>query len=266
MHKHAYKKDGCIMPHAKSLFTQHPFAGDDGSIAPDLERAFRENRLLKTEAVVAALGEVRVLIGAAPHAALSFDANESHDERSIAPHKTSVHPLDNPDGLIRVNFGQERHAYAIFSSAQAYESFAHKYSIASAVRPVPIKARDTAALALARGDGLLVLDPDTPHQQWIGRSACMAIATGDEWCAPWDDPEIAQHIMGALPGKVPGLERVSIDPGEGGSAFLTIYLIAGSSREQVAYAVQVISEIICTEPYVKARLDLVELRPFWGGM
>ena len=165
-----------------------------------------------------------------------------------------------------MNFGQGRHAYAIFSSAQAYGSFAQKYDIASAMRPVPIKARDTAALALARGDGLLVLDPDTPHQQWIGRSACMAIATGDEWCAPWSDPAIVQHIMGALPGKVPGLERLSIDPGEDGSAFLTIYLIAGSSREQVDYAVHVISEIICTESYVKARLDLVELRPFWAGV
>lgn len=249
------------MPNVESLFAPNPFAGDDGAIAPELALAFREHLLLKTEAVVAALGKVRVLVGAVPHSNPGVDA-----EGNVVPHEFAPSPLENSDGLIRVNCGPDRQAYAIFSSAQAYENFTKKYNIASAVRPVPIQARDTAALALARGEGLLVLDPDMPHQQWIGRSACMAIATGDEWCAPWDDPEIAQHIMGALPGKVPGLERVSVDPGEGGSSFLTLYLIAGSSREQVAYVVQVVSEIIRTDPYVKARLDVVELRPFWGGM
>lgn len=249
------------MPDINSLLAGNPFAGDDGSIEPAMAQALKEEPFFRTEAVVSALADGRVLVGAVPHS-----APEKKSDGTIAEHETASDPLSNPDGLIRVNFTPERFAYAIFSSADSYGEFMKKYNLASRVRPVPVKARDVAALGIARGQGMIVLDPGSSDQQWIGRSALLAIISGEEWVAPWDDPQIAEHIMAALPGAVPGLENVSVDPGEGGKAFLTVYLLLGTSREQAENVVTVLSSIVESEPYVKSRLDAVELRPFWGGM
>lgn len=249
------------MPDIAALLAANPFAGDDGSIEPAMAEAFKQEPFFRAEAVVAALANNgRVLVAAAPHS----DPGKNEDG-TIAAHATSADPLSRPDGIIRVNFSPTRFAYAIFSSAASYGEFVKRFNLSAQVRPVPVKARDAAALGLARGQGMLVLDPGSANQQWIGRSALLAVASGEEWLAPWDDPQIAEHIMGALPGAVPGLEKVTVDPGEAGKALVTIYLLFGASREQAEHIVTVVSDIVASEPYVKARLDAVELRPMWGG-
>lgn len=248
------------MPYLESLLKGNPFAGDDGSIDPALERAFDAPMSLSLESVVDALGQARVLIGAVPHAHPGLTA-----DGAVAEHDGAQGPLAQPDGLIRVNFAPNRQAYAVFSGAQAYNFFTKKYDISAQVRPAPVRAVDAARLAITHGDGLLVLDPNTANQYWIGRSACAAIASGESWTAPWDDEALVEHIMAALPPRLIGLDHVKVDPGENGGAFLTIYMLAGISHDLVHTIVDAITDVVAHEPYVRARLDVVELRPFWSA-
>lgn len=248
------------MPYVDSLLRENPFAGDDGSIDPLLAQAFEAPIFLRLENVVDALSEARVLVGAVPHT----DPGRTTDG-AVAPHEVATGPLAQPDGLIRVNFAPGRRAYAVFSGAEAYNFFTKKYEISAKVRPVPVHAVDAARLAITRGDGLLVLDPSTAHQCWIGRAACAAVATGEAWVPPWDDDALVEHIMAALPSSLPGLDHIKIDPGENGAAFLTVYMLAGMAQEQVHAIVDALTDVLSTEPYVKARLDVVELRPFWSA-
>ncbi|MDY5855358.1 MAG: SseB family protein [Arcanobacterium sp.] len=248
------------MPYLESLLKGNPFAGDDGAIDPSLVRAFEAPELMRTESVVEAFEQARVLVGAVPH---------PHPGRtpdgSVAEHEIAPEPLAQPDGLIRVNFAPERQAYAVFSGVDAYNFFTKKYDISARVRPMPVRAVDAARLAITHGDGLLVLDPSTANQCWIGRSACAALAAGESWVAPWDDDALAEHIMAALPSYLEGFDHVAVDPGENGAAFLTIHMLAGLAQDRVHAIVDAVTEVVASEPYVRARLDVVELRPFWSA-
>lgn len=233
------------------LFRENPFSDDDGSITPQLAAALGEPEHLRTEAIVGALG--RVLIPVLPHA---MPAAGVEQDGLIADADAPTCP---DDGLIRVDFPGGRQAFPIFSSVQAVQNWNPE------ARPVPIDVARMAAVALTRGPGLLTLDPGSADETWLGRSAVAALAGGTDWTAPWDDPLIVEKITEAFDGYVPGLDKIGIQPGRCGSAVLVLYLIPPAERQVVENVVQTVSAVIASEPYVRARLDVIEIRPFYAG-
>ena len=244
-----------------SLLKPNPFAGDAGEIEPKVQEALAAPIEARSKAVIEALG--RVLVGAVPHADPGREA-----DGSVAEHEKVSGPLDSPEGLIRVNFAPSRKAIAVFSSAQTYNAFSKKYQLGKQVRPVPVAIKDAAVVALAHGDGLLVLDPGESHQQWIGRSAVTALAAQQPWVAPWEDSEIREHILASIhtafdagEKALGALQDVQIEPGEGGATVVALGIDRSATRTDVEIIVGAISDIVAMDSYVKARLDVVELRP-----
>ncbi|MFP7696854.1 SseB family protein [Trueperella sp. LYQ143] len=242
------------MPDLDRLLQPNPFAGDDGSMPAELGEALAAPEHLRMSAIVSALRRVLVPIDPHPHPGRNTDGSVAAHDRS------SSNPLEcPPEALIMVDFPGGRRAIPVFSHAAA---LTRQYPTA---RPVPVDIAQVAAAAITRSDGVLVLDPGEPEATWIGRSAVMALMTGEVWQAPWDDPHIVERIMAGLGGYVRGLESISIEPGAGGSAVVMLYVIALCDRAQVVSIAEKVSEAMMADPYVRARLDVVEMRPVFAG-
>lgn len=234
------------------LLQPNPFSDDDGTVPPDLAAAFAKPEHLRTAAIVAALG--RVLIPVLPHAHPERGADGTVSEHVAAA--SSEDPSTCPDDeLMRVEFPGGRVALPVFSSGLALQAWN------ADARPVPISVAKVAKAAIQRADGVLTLDEGAPHMTWLGRSAVAALASGTDWIGPWDDPEITDRIIEGYGGPVPGLVKLAIEPGARGTAVVVLYVVTGVSRESVFNMVQTVSAVIATDKYVKARLDLVEIRP-----
>ncbi|WIM07138.1 SseB family protein [Trueperella bernardiae] len=240
------------MADLRRILSPNPFADDDGSITPELAAAYAEPEHARVAAIVAALG--RVIVPVLPH------AHPGRDGAGIAAHAPApTDPLECPDeDLVRVEFPGGRQALPIFSSASALRAWNDE------ARPVPVEVAKVASAALERADGVLVLDPGK-DQTWLGRSATAALASNTPWVAPWDDPEIPRRITLGIDGYLPGLEKIGVQPGQNGSAVVVLYLIPPVDRDKVVNIAHTVAAAMGSDPYVKSRLDVVEIRPFFAG-
>lgn len=234
------------------ILKPNPFADDDGSITAELAAAYAQPEHARVEAIVAALG--RVIVPVLPHAHPGMTGG------GLAPHEPApTDPLECRDeDLVRVDFPGGRRALAIFSSAGALREWNDR------ARPVPVEVSKVAATALQRADGVLVLDPGK-KQTWLGRSATAALATSTPWVAPWDDPLIVRRITLGIDGYLPGLEKIGIQPGANGAAVVVLYLIPPVDRDKVVTIANRVAAAMASDEYVKSRLDVVEIRPFYAG-
>ncbi len=263
------------MPDFERILAPNPFAGDDGSIQPAVKDALSKPVGERTESLVSALD--RVIMAVMPHAhpgilppeetevPVDPDSGAVPEEADavprgmagIAPHQpAAADPLECPDeDLVRVPFPGGREAFPVFTSAQALAEWDPE------ARPVPVAIKNVAVAALKRGSGLITVNAESPSQMWLGRSAVAALASGTEWTAPWNDPEITARIDASIDGDLPGYAGVSIEPGERGVATVLVHVTGKADREQVIAVVQTVAAILGSEEYVKARLDVVEIRP-----
>ncbi|QTG74712.1 SseB family protein [Trueperella pecoris] len=233
------------------LLNPQPFAGDLGDITDELAAAYAEPNRRRTVAIVEALG--RVLVPVLPH------AHPGRDGAGVAGHEGrsgKTDPLECPDeDLVRVAFPGGKQALPIFSSARALAEWN------PTARPVPLEVSKVASAALQRGQGVMVLDPDSEQTTWLGRSATAALASGTAWTAPWEDPSIASRILAGVDGELPGLAGLCLEPGRAGAAVVVVELTEQVDREQAANIAHTLMAVMGSDPYVKARLDVVELRP-----
>lgn len=238
------------------LFAPNPFSNDDGRITPELAAAYADPEHLRTESIVNALG--RVLMPVLPHAHPGRDEDGHIGDHVSRDNKQD--PLACPDDeLVTVDFPGGRKAFPIFSSVDALVAWNAQ------ARPVPIDITRVASAALQRGDGVLTLDEGSTNVTWLGRSAVAALATDTDWTGPWDDPAIVERITHGFDGYLPGLEKIGIQPGPNGTAVVVLFLIPPADRENVMNIAQTVSAVMATDEYVKARLDVVEIRPFYAG-
>ncbi|MDP9805596.1 hypothetical protein J2S70_000178 [Trueperella bonasi] len=231
-------------------FAPNPYAHDDGAISIELARAFEQPESLRTGAIVKALG--RVLVPVLPHAHPGREA-----DGSVAVH---VAPERDPlacggEDLVTVEFPGGRKALPIFSSVDSLRAWN------ASARPVPVDVKRVAVAALRHGDGVLTLDEGSPAMTWLGRSATVALASGAGWTPPWRDREIIDRMANAIDGGFPELERVKIEPGPHGRAVVELHLDAHATRQAVMDIVHTVSAMMATDAYIKARLDVVEIRP-----
>lgn len=242
------------MPDFNKLLVRNPFSGDDGSLKPELARAFESSEDQWVENVVGHLD--RVIIPVLPHEHPGVVRGEDGRLRPTQHDSASSNPLDRPDeDLAVVDFPGGRQALAVFSSAQALAAWNPN------ARPVPASTQQVAVTALKRGSGLITLDPQQPTQTWLGRTAVIALATESTWIAPWKDPEIPNAIRNAIGDAFPGLVDIRISAGYRGVSIVEIHVDASAPQDDVLALTHAVADVVVTEPYVKLRLDLVELRP-----
>lgn len=211
----------------------NPFADDDGTVAQLLAEALAcDDVVEKSEAIVRALSSARIFVAVFPPIEGESEARQGSVE--IAG----------------------REALAIFSDAEAVAAFSEQ------ARPLPLLGRNAAAQALM-ASGIVCLNPaDTQATGGflLGRSACAAIASADEWLAPWNDEEIRACLREAV-RVVERLIDVWLRPTPNGAVLIALQMSETSSRSDAERATVLISHALSHDEYLSARLDLVHIVP-----
>lgn len=188
--------DSAGQPFAGRSFTPHPFQGDNGLEDPELLRAregFADVLSLPAQdrtlvqlgaawvAVVEALRGARLL---SPLIAEAGDVGLTDSGAVVEKtQELSVVHLEGPDG---------RAVAPVFSSVMRMSDWNPQ------ARPVPVDTVRAALAAAADGLDVMVLDPGSPHQVALRRSALRALATGVDYQPPWLDSEVLAAVARGL--------------------------------------------------------------------
>ena len=237
------------------LLRPNPFAGDDGGVQPQMASALAlTDAAERQEALVAALATGRVFVPVQAH------AHAGYEDGSVASHVPSPNPneeaLEEASELTVPAPGGLR-AMPVFSSAAALAEFDAQ------ARPLPVLGRNAAAQALLH-TGLLAVDP-APEKfslagDFFGRSAVVAIASGEAWLAPWIDPQILMRLRSALTG-CEAAQKVTVSAGSHGVVRIAIIISEFVGQEGAREAVTRIAWALAHDSYLKSHLDLVEILP-----
>ncbi|MFC5370234.1 SseB family protein [Arcanobacterium bovis] len=236
------------MPDIDRLLAPNPFAGDDGACAETVASALRVDREFRAEQVISCLDRVFMAVFPHEHPGRTSDG-------SVMPHEKRPDPrsVDSQD-FVLVDFPGGRQATPLFTSAQALAEFA------PAARPAPLYGSELAQLAVRRSGGLIVLDPGSEHEMYLGRSAVISLAAGMEWIAPWHDPKIVEHLEKHI-AHAGFAWNLSVKAQQGNIAQVRLHVPAGVGAEQVKSAIAVLLQGIETIDYVRSRLDVLEVVP-----
>ncbi|MDO5025860.1 MAG: SseB family protein [Trueperella sp.] len=240
------------------LLRPNPFAGDTGEIEPELAKAFAQPLANRATAVVAALTTGRVVLPISPHAQPADIAALTAGKLPVADEATTesgcASELELNSSIPEVAYPGGATALPVFSSAAQLASWGGEY------RPLLLKTRAAAALALQRYDGQMVLDPQSSQQTWLGRSVTVAWITEMPWIAPWADPELASYLANIA--EIDQAVAVEVHAGLQGAAVIQLGVPpASAARQMLLAAVQKITTALGEDTYLKARFDVVEIRP-----
>lgn len=228
------------------LFRSNPFADDDGAVQPAMAAALDlQDPGKRQKALVVALVSGRVFVPVRPHA----HPGDSDGE-------TAEHEAHNPDQVALTEAGEltvpapgDLRAMPVFSSAESLAQFD------PAARPVPLLGRNAAAQSLLH-TGLLALD----CHDFFGRSAVLAIASGESWLTPWDDPQVRESLERSLVG-CEAAQAVRLLAGPGGVMRIAVVISDFVGRKGAEEAVTRVATAMASDTYLKSHLDLVEIVP-----
>ena len=170
------------LPHADSAgrpwsgrsFEANAWAADDGSAPPAYLEALAalQSGQAGPAAVVDALRPARLLVPLVADLAEVGEADgRTHDKRA----ELALPTVAGPDG---------RAVLPAFTSADALARWR------PGARPIPAPARQVALGAAGDGVELVVLDPGSPTQFGLRRSAVEALARDLPWSPPWEDAAV----------------------------------------------------------------------------
>ncbi|USR78734.1 SseB family protein [Arcanobacterium pinnipediorum] len=236
------------MPNISALLTPNPFAGDDGSLPQDLKVAFSQPVAQRVQAIIKVLD--RVLVPVIPHSHPGRD-----QDGRIKEHATAALDLSDDATTLHTHLiADGRHAVAVFSSVETLGGWNQK------ARPVPMGIESIALATLKQKIGQIVLDPGTEHETWISRSAVISLATGGNWLAPWADKKVAERL-GELQQRIDHVLDIQITSDAYGRSVIDVFLPHETPVDRVILAAQELGRALEADPYLKARLDFVEIRP-----
>ncbi len=221
------------MMEGERLSRPNPFPEDDGAVPSGLAEAFAvDDPALRQEAIVSSLESSRVFVALLPPEEGSQEMRKAH-----------------------VEIGG-RQALVVFSGSDALAS---AYPEA---RPQPLIARNAAAQAFM-ADGLLALDPVDSQGAGalpIGRAACAAIASGEQWIPVWKDREALRRLRES----VRIVERcldVWVRPGQDGACLVALQMSETSDRSDAERAVALVTHALGHDEYLNSRFELVHVVP-----
>lgn len=204
--------DSAGRPFAGRAFTPSPWSGDDGTASPaflDAHAAFRSGTA-GSEAVVDALRSVRLLVpllaGLAEEGEYErrrIDNPHSHGRPAAARRAGTGERGPSELALVTVAGPDGRRVLPAFTSASAMSVWNPQ------ARPVPAPAPQVALGAAADGTELVILDPGSPTQFGLRRSALEALARDVPWVPPWTDPVVVE-ALGSPAVREPAVVAVSV--------------------------------------------------------
>lgn len=213
--------DSAGVPWAGRRFEPNASAEDDGSAPEELESAIRRFRSGTGDAVevLEAVRRSRLLI---PLVAELGDSGVSpHGHLVDKSQELSIVRVAGPDGRV---------VQPAFLSVQSMATWN------PTARPVPAAGPRVALAAANEGTDVVVLDPTSATEFAIRRPALWALAQGETWCPPVDDPRVARAVDESVEDE-PAVESVTLEPGDpeyrltGPEVVIRLALRPGLARE-----------------------------------
>lgn len=229
--------------------SRSPFAGDDGTAPAAFlaaHAAFAAGDV-GPEAVVDALRDVRLLVP------LLADLGEAgvQDGRTVDKKaELALVTVAGPDG---------RRVLPAFSSAAAMSRWN------SAARPVPAPARQVALGAASDGTELVIVDPASPTQFGLRRSALEALARGLPWSPPWLDAGVVRALQAPAEqeGAITGAAVTTDDPAstlEGAEVRVVLAVRGGLHPAELDALLQRLQAAWAADPLVRDRVDSLAVK------
>jgi hypothetical protein len=242
--------DSAGRPWAGRTFDAGAWSTDDGSAPAEFLAAHEAFRAGATgpESVVDALRTARLLVP------LLADLGEAGVAQSGAVvdkrAELALVTVAGPDG---------RRVLPAFSSADAMRAWN------PAARPVPAPARQVALGAAADGTELVIIDPASPTQFGLRRSALEALARDVPWVPSWRDDEVGRALRRGVAGEeaVTTARVTDDDPGatlEGAEVRVTVVLHETLDREALAALLARVQDRWRHDPVVAERVDSLAVR------
>ena len=242
--------DSAGRPWAGRTFEATPWAADDGSAPPAYlaaHAAFLAGEA-GPEAVVDALRDARLLVPLLAGLDEAGVAESGHriDKRA----ELAVVTVAGPDG---------RRVLPAFSSADALRTWN------PAARPVPLPAPQVALGAAGDGTELVIVDPGSPTQFGLRRSALEALARRLPWVPAWRDAEVRRALRRAVADEdaVTTARVTSDDPEatlEGAEVRVTVVLHETLDRESLSGLLARVQDRWRADPVVRDRVDSLAVR------
>jgi hypothetical protein len=215
--------DSAGVPWAGRRFESNASADDDGSAPEELESAIRGFRSGTVDAVE--------VIEAVRRSRLLMPLVAELGESGVSPHG---HLVDKSQELsiVRVAGPDGRVVQPAFLSVQSMAAWNQ------AARPVPAAGPRVALAAADEGTDIVVLDPTSATEFAIRRPALWALAQGETWLPPVDDPRVVRAVEESVQGE-PAIETVTLEPGDpecrlaGPEVVIRLALRPGLAREEL---------------------------------
>lgn len=242
--------DSAGIPFDGREFHANASADDDGSADARLVEAvlrFRARELGIPE-VVAALGTARLLVP------LVTDRGDegigAHGQLVDKTQELALVTVAGPDG---------RSVLPVFSSVDAMR---HWNPLA---RPIPVAAPRAALAAAADEVGAIVLDPGSPTEFALRRTAFEALSTGATFIPCFTDERVLDAFLAATVGE-PAVRAVQLAPGDpdarltGPELLVQLALEGGLDRAELDVLLVRLGDAWAASPVILDRVDSIAVR------
>lgn len=248
----------------RKSFPPNPYSDDDGSAPADLVEAFTAPE--RTVAVVAALAEARVLVPVIPHehpgrtvdgGVVGHTGLNKHAAQRAEAAPTGQAEESSECGsptLVSVELADGRHALPVFSSMEAMLAWN------PTARPIPMPAPRIALASASESDGILLLDPASPHATIIPRPAVWSLIQGEEWVPAARNPELPGLIARTLTGILP-VAGVRVEPGVTTEIRVVVALRPGLDAQELQSTLGQVSQRLRDSEDITHRVESMELYP-----
>lgn len=242
--------DSAGIPFAGRRFHENPATADDGSAPAPVLDAIRRLRAgeLGIQHLVAALHGERLLV---PLVTVAGDHGVGPYGQTVdKTQELSIVTVAGPDG---------RSVLPAFTSVDAMRAWD------ADARPIPIQASRIALAAAAEGTPLIVVDPGSETQTVVRSPAFRALATGEEWTPPFEDPEVADAFGASVTGEaaVEAIGLASADPAgrsAGPELVVLLRLTGGVDQEDRRLLLARLQERWAADELIATRVDSIAVR------
>ena len=242
--------DSAGVPFEGRSFHPNESADDDGSADPRLIETvlrFRARELGLTE-VVEALGPARLLVP------LLTDRGDegigAHGQVVDKTQELALVTLAGPDG---------RAVLPVFSSVGTMRAWN------AVARPIPVTAARAAVAAASDGLGAIVLDPGSPTELALRRTAFESLATSSRFTPCFLDERVLQAFLTATASES-SVRAVQLAPGDpdarlaGPELVVQLTLDAGLAQDALDALLARLGDAWAASPVILDRVDSIAVR------
>jgi hypothetical protein len=242
--------DSAGIPFEGRAFHENPAADDDGSADGRLVEAvlrFRSRELGMTE-VVAALGPARLLVPLVTER--GDEGIGAHGQLVDKTQELALVTVAGPDG---------RTVLPVFSSVDAMRTWN------PSARPIPVPAPQAALAAAADELGAIVLDPGSPTEFALRRTAFEALATSAPFVPCFLHERVLDAFLAATAGEST-VRAVQLAPGDpdarltGPELIVHLAVESGLDRADLDALLARLGDAWAASPVILGRVDSIAVR------